>query len=291
MSLPLRDLDPSWTVAEFRRRWVRQIVAVVLAFAPFGFAGKIPSDGVWSFGLPQFVWVLMGLITIPALFWFTKRNWRCPACGEAPGRHWRPLYCDHCGVPLLERRVKGGTALVTREEWLQQIEQRTRWGERLEAGEKAELGVVLILITTVVFGILAEAGGAYSWAMAEGRMGLGELWGCRLVGVALFLLGVGMLWRTHHRFQALGMTPAEIRKAEWAWAVGLGLGMMVVGGMGLVWLVDGLNVGPDRQIQLSAQPGAFPMAVAFLVYGLAGVVLFLVGAVLHLLIRTGPRRR
>ncbi len=44
-------------------------------------------------------------------------------------------------------------------------------------------------------------------------------------------------------------------------------------------------------IQVSEQPGALPMAVAFLVYGLAGAVLFLVGAVLHLLIRTGPRPR
>lgn len=160
-----------------------------------------------------------------------------------------------------------------------------------ETGENAELGVVLILASTVLFGILMEIGGANSRAVAEGRIGLAGLWGCRLLGLTLFLLGVWMLRRAHLRFLALGMTPAEVRKLEWAWAVGLGLGMMVVGGMGLVWLVDGLNVGPDRHIQVSEQPGALPMAVAFLVYGLAGAVLFLVGAVLHLLVRTGPRGR
>ena len=158
-----------------------------------------------------------------------------------------------------------------------------------DAGENAELGVVLILASTVLFGILMEIGGANSRAMAEGRIGLGGLWGCRLLGLALFLLGVWMLRRTHHRYLALGMTPAEVRKLEWAWAVGLGLGMLASGGLGLIWLLDGVDVNPEWRVQLSAQPGALPMAVAFAVYGLAGAVLFVVGAVLHLRIRTGIR--
>lgn len=291
MSLSFQDPGASSIVAEFRRRWLRQIVAAVLAFAPLGFAGRPTSDPVWVLGLPRFVWVLMGLITLPALYFFTKRNWRCPACGEAPGRHWRPLYCDHCGARLLERRVKGGTGLVTREEWLQQMDQRDRQGERLEEGERAELGVVLLLGSTVFFGILGEIGGAFSRAMAEGRIGLGGLWGCRLLGLSLFLLGGWLLRRTHRGYLALGMTRAEVRKMEWAWAVGLGLGMMVAGAGGLIWLVDGFDFSQGWHVQLSETRRAFPMAVAFAVYGVAGVVLFIVGAVLHLRVPTGGNKK
>lgn len=162
--------------------------------------------------------------------------------------------------------------------------QRISLWDRLQAGRAAETGVMLVLATTVIFGIVAEIGGGFSRALAEGRTSVAELWGARLLGLVLFFLGVWMLRSARRQLLALGMTPAEVRKAEWAWAVGLGLGMLVCGGMGLVWLVDewALDLG---HVQLSGQPGAFPMAVAFAVYGLAGVLLFLVGAVLHLRIR------
>jgi hypothetical protein len=168
--------------------------------------------------------------------------------------------------------------------------QRIPWRDRLAAGKNAETGVVLVLATTVIFGIIAEIGGAFSRALAEGRISLAELWGSRLFGLALFLLGLWMLRAAHRRLLELGMTPAEVRKAEWAWAIGLGLGMLASGGMGLIWLVNGVDVEPEWHVHLSGQPGALPMAVAFAVYSLAGALLFLVGAVLHLRIRTGTPR-
>lgn len=159
-----------------------------------------------------------------------------------------------------------------------------------DAVEGVEAGLILMVFSSVLFWILGELGGMIATAAEHRDSGPLTAWGARLLGIAIFLFGARKVRAANRRLYAFLDEPEEVRQVQWAWALAGGLMMMVAATFGLAWLVEfvdfrGLRVG------LAREERACPMAIAFALYGAAGLVLFVAGAVGHLRIRTGRRQR
>jgi hypothetical protein len=85
--------DPSTIKAEFRRRLLRQfVVAVVGGVVACYFAARHDPMALLGFGA-----------LILAVRLWSRRDWRCPACGQflgyGPG-WWVRKQCPHCWTEL-----------------------------------------------------------------------------------------------------------------------------------------------------------------------------------------------
>jgi hypothetical protein len=150
--------------------------------------------------------------------------------------------------------------------------------------ERVELGLILAILSTTLFGIIGEIGGRLDQAVARGDLGLFGLWGMRALGVALLLVGIFMIRGAYRRLLDHGMAQAEARKAASAWATAGGAQMVIAAGLGLAWVVSS-DSSADWRIELVAEPALRPMAWAFVAYGVAGILLFLSGGFIHLRLR------
>lgn len=77
-------------IAEFNRRRIRQVIAVLPVVAIM-----IPTLSTentvlgWIFGVILVIYIA-----------FTFKNWRCPSCNGWLGKGISPNYCRNCGVRL-----------------------------------------------------------------------------------------------------------------------------------------------------------------------------------------------
>ena len=91
------DLEAEAVKQEFRRRWIRQLVATVIVFAALLLAGAFTrSAGADSREYAPYVAsaVVVGLLV------FSLVNWRCPACNRYLYKDIYPRHCSRCGVQL-----------------------------------------------------------------------------------------------------------------------------------------------------------------------------------------------
>jgi hypothetical protein len=100
MSLNEPGRDPQ-VIEEFRRRRVRQLVAVVpfvAALIPLLMLEDAGPEGL--FGIPAVaVAAVCGAVLIAGLI-FSLVNWRCPACKGYLGKAISPRFCQKCGARL-----------------------------------------------------------------------------------------------------------------------------------------------------------------------------------------------
>ena len=90
------DQGSADVMAEFRRRWIRQLVATVaLALGLLLWAGVSKAEGD---GRP--VTSTIVIVGVAAVGIFSVVNWRCPSCRHYLGRTIYPRHCSGCGVRL-----------------------------------------------------------------------------------------------------------------------------------------------------------------------------------------------
>lgn len=115
------------TVEVFSRRRGRQgplIAVFVTVLLSLGAIGQLTSPQ----GISAFVLAVVMVFVIMAGVFFTWTNWRCPACGQSPGRTRSPNYCGACGIPLAEGAPAGGTRQTPeRAEWVVATLRHRRW--------------------------------------------------------------------------------------------------------------------------------------------------------------------
>jgi hypothetical protein len=95
-----RQADPE-VLAEFRKRRVRQYIAIVpaiLSLVVVLIAGKSDPRGIAGVPMSVLGPVCFGLIFAVVIFSFI--NWRCPACNAYLGRGGSPTFCRKCGERL-----------------------------------------------------------------------------------------------------------------------------------------------------------------------------------------------
>jgi acetyl-CoA carboxylase alpha subunit len=160
-----------------------------------------------------------------------------------------------------------------------------------DAVEGVEAGLILMVFSSTLFWILGEVGGLIATATEHRESGTLTTWVARLLGIAIFLLGARKVRTANRRLYAYFDEPEEVRKAQWAWALGAGLLMLIAATFGLAWLVEVVDFSGGLRISYSQEERARPMALAFALYGAAGLILFVAGAVGHLRIRPGRRQR
>jgi len=86
------------TIAEFKKKRIRQMVAVVpaiLAFLALISAERNP-DGL--FGLTPNMVLAVSLAMIISVLIFSFINWRCPSCNKYLGKAFNPKFCSKCGT-------------------------------------------------------------------------------------------------------------------------------------------------------------------------------------------------
>lgn len=160
-----------------------------------------------------------------------------------------------------------------KEPWTESQARRYRL---LEAGQISEFAI-LIVIGTFLFIILFGIGGIGSSPNSPlaRRFGLdAPRWASMCLGAGCCLLGLQSLRWSRRRFLAAGLRPDEVRvRIAGIWFV-LGLVMIFLGGVGLLYVVSSIELtraGPD--IELEPVDHAGPLAIAFAIYVLAGVIL------------------
>lgn len=160
-----------------------------------------------------------------------------------------------------------------------------------DAVEGVEVGLILMVFSSTLFWILGEVGGLLATAAEHRDSGPLTIWVARVLGIAIFLVGARKVRRANRRLYAFFDEPEEVRKAQWAWALAAGLLMLIAATFGLGWLVESVDFSGGLRVGYSQEERARPMALAFALYGAAGLILFVAGAVGHLRIRSGRRRR
>ena len=85
---------------QFRERKKRQkavsvlvIVLLVPVFIIRAFPNSPMSDYVFFVGIGFFAAVVSAIV-------FSRKNWRCPACGKYLGQGMNPKHCPNCGIAL-----------------------------------------------------------------------------------------------------------------------------------------------------------------------------------------------
>lgn len=103
-----RDMDDATIKAVIAQRQQRQwmMVAIVLAGSGLAILGGLKIGAHISMGAAFLAIALLMLPLWVGWFWYTRSNWRCPAC-DAPlpgstgdGYMWRVPACPMCGREL-----------------------------------------------------------------------------------------------------------------------------------------------------------------------------------------------
>jgi hypothetical protein len=101
MTLGRRIFEMQQVAAEFRRRRIRELVAILAALAGVVVIVELLSDPGFEVaglgGLPLFT---VALVIVAASLVHHIANWRCPACADYLGRLGASL-CRSCGAILL----------------------------------------------------------------------------------------------------------------------------------------------------------------------------------------------
>lgn len=267
------------TVIEFRRRWLRVLIGLALPVIPFliGPSLDVQIDGS---EMPEEGWHLIALAGLAVWFVLFFLNWRCPACGEAPLLHWRPAYCDHCGVPLLivPSRDRENPHPMTREEWRAEQRNRIRQYDVVEAGKWGQ-GVLLVVWAPFFFGIVMGIGGCGINPDSELALEQGPdapRWAAIGLAVLFSLLGLLMLRHCRRRFEDFGFSPEEVRQRIAGMWVIAGVLILLTGMIALAVALFPIYL-PElaRDLNLDPIENARPLAFAFALYTLAGVAVLL----------------
>jgi hypothetical protein len=89
------------TIAAFRRCWIRQIVASLVAVGAVLLVACGASDRKAVFlELTGESWMHLGLAILGGVVLFSFVNYRCPTCYAYLGRSIMPSYCQNCGARL-----------------------------------------------------------------------------------------------------------------------------------------------------------------------------------------------
>lgn len=95
---PQQEIEFKQTFA--RRRRLQWVVTIPFAVALFSTLILSQRNGEAPFGLPPAVLLPTCVVAAGAMFAFSLRNWRCPACNRYLGREASPKYCSRCGAAL-----------------------------------------------------------------------------------------------------------------------------------------------------------------------------------------------
>lgn len=250
------------TIVRFRRRWYRVLLMTVLMIIPFG-AVKTDSP---LFGIPPGQWLVLALGMLAVWAVVVWSSWRCPACGRMPGDHWRPQYCEHCGVPLLYARGRssqGMPRLASQEEWRREESEWYRQVELAWAGRRS-VGLIVVAIGVFFFGIIAGIGGE---TRREGLAGLG------FAGL-LALFGWLLVRWIRQGFEAAGLPPERVELGVRGMLAVAGMVMIFLGIGGLLYVVSPFDPTPiNWELRLEPLTHAKAMAFACGAYILGGMFL------------------
>jgi hypothetical protein len=240
------------TVVTFRQRWRRVMLATVLFILPLSLLeAEVSPLADLSFG--QHFLLVGGLLAVWCLVFFT--SWRCPDCGRLPSQHWRPLYCGHCGAPLLQ---SGSGPAVRLETWRTTEDQWYRDQHKMWAGQYC-LALIVVVITVFVFGIVYGIGGEAGDGSASGRK-------AGLVFAALLaLMGPLLIRGMHRQLEAAGVPPDRVERGVAGFVAIAAVVMILCGFGGLLYAIPGLA--------LDSLAGVSPLAIGCAAYTLAGVLL------------------
>lgn len=94
-------MDRPEIIQEFQKRKRRQLYLIapvtVIGFIIFELTRESIST---YFGLSQDTSVILASLMLITIFFFSVRNWRCPACDTYLGKMLNPKHCPHCGIKL-----------------------------------------------------------------------------------------------------------------------------------------------------------------------------------------------
>jgi Zn finger protein HypA/HybF involved in hydrogenase expression len=143
---------------EFAAERRRQII-VAIGFAPF-LVLLVAGSRRWGedplIQLP-FVLVVLGFAAVVGLLVFSRKNWRCPACGKYLGRSIGVCECPGCGITLRmpARNPSGSSAGHTEE-------QEKQFKRQFAARQRRQRVAATSAVVAVPLGVIASVGSGVS---------------------------------------------------------------------------------------------------------------------------------
>lgn len=258
------------TAVEFTRRWRLLAVLTGLTIVPMMIAEAVGRSLLPS-GFDYLLVVVTGLLTAVAYGVFFSRNWRCPACGNVPSRHWHPRFCGHCGAQLLALPASppGAPPEDPRETWRRE---EAQWDKAAILWRKSELGFLgaLLIVGALFVGVILPLAGTYPGR--ELRL---------LVGAAVCLAaGLAVLRGFRVSLEEMGLEPAEIRQRMGGQCLGSGMLLILIAAGGLLWLREAVvpvELADLLGTRVETVPNALPLALTFTAFGIAGLFLMAAG--------------
>lgn len=92
-------MDEDDVIAEFKKRWIREVVGLVVLIAIL-LSSSLLESLFQRLNFPSNTTTTVIVIAIVGYAIFTYVNWRCPACNEYFYREIYPRYCPQCGAAL-----------------------------------------------------------------------------------------------------------------------------------------------------------------------------------------------